>query len=77
MNYILESAQGSVSVNNRVINKLSIYDDDVRGDNDEPSFSFSGDFDDFESFFHFNIDLKDAIYLRNALNSFIEIQKIK
>ena len=34
MNYILESAEGSVSVNNRVINKLSIYDDDVRGDNE-------------------------------------------
>jgi hypothetical protein len=50
--------------------------DDANYD-DKRVFSFRGKYDNLESFFDFNIDLKDAIRLRNALNSFIEIQKIK
>ena len=78
MNYILKSAEGSYSKDNDSLNKLVVYDYDVRGDNDEPAFSFSGDIGEelSDRFFHFNIDLKDSIYLRNALNSFIEIQNI-
>ena len=79
MNYILKSAEGSYSKDKDSLNKLIVYDCDVRGDNDEPAFSFSGDIGEelCDKYFHFNIDLKDAIYLRNALNSFIEIQNIK
>ena len=79
MDYILENCDGRIyGEKNEFIQNLSVNDDDVRCDNDEPVFSFTGDIGvNTDKFFLFNIDLKDAIRLRNALNSFIEIQKIK
>ena len=59
------------------IEKLYFNDDSLIGDDDRPAFSFRGEYDKLESFFDFSIDIKDAISLRNALNSFIEIQNIK
>ena len=60
---------------NYEIEELSFCDHAIN--NNKPVFSVRGQYDNLESFFDFNIDLKDAISLRNALNSFIEIQNIK
>ena len=79
MDYILKSCDGRIyGGKNEFIQKLSVNDDDLTDINEEPAFSFTGDIDvNDDKFFRFTIELKDAIRLRNALNSFIEIQNIK
>ena len=77
MYYALRNPKGKVIDQEKetFIEELSFCDHTMYSN--KPCFSFKGEYDSLDSFFHFNIDLKDAISLRNALNSFIEIQNIK
>ena len=60
------------------LDQVSFNDDDVMCNDNRPAFSFMLDYDlknNSDVWAGFQIDLKQAIYLRNALNSFIEINK--
>jgi len=60
------------------LTKVSYHDEEVIDDN-MPCFTFQLDYTDGEDnpLSSFHIGLKEVIYLRNALNSFIEINKTK